>query len=230
MSAKEILSSKEFAGNENRQTVIDEEEEDLKWKERRGRTLSVAFDSFDSELGRGGASLLEAELGLVAQFEPPGFAQPCQVTSHRETLSGLIQAFEVPRDNHQILTGAENELPGYTETQVKPFTVTDTVDVYNCAKEKSSRSVKNDQNPKTLSKSAVKWVYLQIWLYLYGFRYHFILCSLMIFYLQSIIIHNWIKHIFFRLALVILFAVALTSTIVGFWLGFERTAVSLSSF
>ena len=42
------------------------------------------------------------------------------------------------------------------------------------------------------------------------------LCSLMIFYLQSIIIHNWIKHICFRLALVILFAVALTSTIVGF--------------
>ena len=32
-----------------------------------------------------------------------------------------------------------------------------------------------------------------------------------------------------RLALVILFAIALTATIVGFWLGFDRTAVRMSS-
>ena len=37
-----------------------------------------------------------------------------------------------------------------------------------------------------------------------------------------------IAHIVFRLALVILFGITLTATIVGFWLGFDRTVVRQS--
>ena len=187
MSSKEILSSrnlKEIAGSEKRQIRTDDE-----WRERRGRTLSVAFDSFDSELGRGGPSLLceggpqfNSELArgpsllfeAGPQFEPPGFTQQCEVSS-RETLSGLTRAFEVTGDEVNLPRCAQKELPGYTETQVKPFTVTDTVDaeVNDCAKEKgrSTSGVKKEQKPKTLSNAAVKWVYLQIWIYFYGFRY-----------------------------------------------------------
>ena len=177
MSVKEILSSrptKETAGFEKRQRRRDEEE-DLKWRERRGRTLSVAFDSMDLESGRG-PSHLEPDLDLGAQFELPGLTHPCEVSSHRETLTGLTQAFVVPGDQVKLPTCPEYDLAGYTETQVKPFTVADTVDekteaAYNCAKGKG----KGKQKPKTLSKSAVKWVYLQIWLYFYGFRCN--LCS-----------------------------------------------------
>lgn len=142
----------------------------------------------------------EVKLARCARNELPGY------TSKKEALSGLTQAFEAPKNEVKLPSCAQNELPGYTETQVKPFTVTDTVgaEVNDCAKEKRKRStgdVKKDQNPKTLSKSAVKWVYLQIWLYFYGFR----------------------------LALVILFAITLTATIVGFWLGFDKTVVRLIS-
>ena len=120
-------------------------------------------------------------MGLEAQFELPGLTHPCEVSSHRGTLTGLTQAFEAPSDKVKLTICPENELTGYTETQVKPFTVTDIVDAEaedNCAKGKR----KEQEKPKTLSKSAVKWVYLQIWLYFYGFRCY--LCSLLIFYHQ----------------------------------------------
>ena len=180
MSAQEILSLRnttKLAGFDERQIKRDNEEEDLKWKERRGRTLSIAFDSLDSESGRRGPSQLEADLDLGGQLELPGLTtHPCEVSSHRETLTGLTQAF----GKVKLPTCPENDLAGYTETQVKPFTVTDTVDaeaeaVNNCAKakEKVKEIGKEQQKPKTLSKSAVKWVYLQIWLYFYGFRCHF---------------------------------------------------------
>ena len=183
MSAQEILSSRnttKIAGFEERQRRRDDEEEDLKWKERRGRTLSVAFDSLDSESGRRGPGQLEADLDLGGQLELPGLltTHPCEVSSHRDTLTGLTQAFEAPGDKVKLPTCPENDLAGYTETQVKPFTVTDTVDeeaeaANNCAKGKGREKGKEKQKPKTLSKSAVKWVYLQIWLYFYGFRCHF---------------------------------------------------------
>ena len=175
MSTQEILSSR----NTTKIAGFEEKDDDLKWKERRGRTLSVAFDSLDSESGRRGPGQLEADLDLGGQLELPGLltTHPCEVSSHRETLTGLTQAFEVPGDKVKLPTCPENDLAGYTETQVKPFTVTDTVDAEaeaanNCAKEKGKGKEmgKEQQKPKTLSKSAVKWVYLQIWLYFYGFR------------------------------------------------------------
>jgi len=198
MSAKEVLSLR----NTNETAGFEDEEEDLKWKERRGRTLSVAFDSFDSELGR-----VPSQLDLCAggEFEPSGFSHPCEVVnSQREKLTGLTQAFETPATGEKVRLPIcpENGLAGYTETQIKPFTVTDIVDCEcnsDIGEEGKGIRAKKEQRPKPLSKSAVKWVYLQIWIYFYGFR----------------------------LALVTLFAIGLTATIVGFWLGFDRTVVYL---
>ena len=208
-------NAKEIASFENRQRRRDQEE-DLKWKERRGRTLSVAFESFDSESGRRPRLLRrQAKLDLEgAQAEPPGFTQPSDVSSNIETLPGFAQAFEANAGDKDRFPKCP-ETPGYTETLVKPFTVTDVVDaeagVNDCAKEKGKDAVK----PKALSRSAVRWVYLQIWIHYYGFRSISILGPC-----KALILIDC-----FRLALVILFGVTLTATIVGFWLGFDRTAV-----
>ena len=182
-------NAKEIASFENRQRRRDQEEdlkwrdrrrtdeeedldEDLKWKERRGRTLSVAFESFDSESGRRPRLLQrQAKLDLEgAQVEPPGFTQPSDVSSKIDTLPGFTQAFDAGNAGDKDRFPKCPETPGYTETLVKPFTVTDVVDaeagVNDCAKEKGKDAVK----PKALSRSAVRWVYLQIWIHYYGFR------------------------------------------------------------
>ena len=158
-------------------------DEDLDWKERRGRTLSVAVDSFDSEIGRQ-LGLSEGELGLGTKFEPPGFAEPSREGNLRKAKSEFTRAFERPGDKI-----TKKESPGYTETQVKPFTITDIVDTESAEKVCAKREERGGENklPAALSKPAVQWIYFQIWLYFYGFRS---ICCLLQFHARQIIFNQ----------------------------------------
>ena len=166
MSVEGFLLSKNTMGSPDSGNQQKRRDEDLDWKERRGRTLSVAVDSFDSEIGRQ-LGLPEGELGLGTKFEPPGFAEPSREGNLRKETSEFTRAFERPGDKI-----TKKESPGYTETQVKPFTITDIIDTESAGKVCAKREgrVGEKELPAALSKPAVQWVYFQIWLYFYGFR------------------------------------------------------------
>ena len=94
------------------------------------------------------------------------------------------------------VTGDDDTTSCYKDTKVEVFTVLDIVQEED-SRLPSEKKAGSKGGPVLLSRSALRWVYFNIWLEYYGFR---VLISLLL-------------------------SVALTAAVAGFIYGFDRTEV-----